>query len=238
MKSFETGAGAKKTYMEVREQLRLRELSKLKESMLVEMRKLNKPIRYRRENVLHLWKLREPKVVRTGKIILKNLVSLAKILCDGNFWLQEFRDIKAFSASTTWVCEIRSSFQEIPTTPNSHKIQRHKNFDQVLHWVSDEFEQSDKVYMTPFKEKYVEVYGSPAKNWEKVSRRVRGRLNLEAKSIMETYVGKRKKLCKRQIWFWVKKAWSWNGFRFFEKSNLWQFITFDCIWLFCKECSI
>ena len=60
--------------------------------------------------------------------------------------------------------------------------------------------------MTPFKEKYVEVYGSPAKNWEKVSRRVRGRLNLEAKSIMETYVGKRKKLCKRQIWFWVKKA--------------------------------
>ena len=86
--------------------------------------------------------------------------------------------------------------------------------------------------------KYVEVYGSPTKSWEKVSRRVRGRLNLEAKSIMETYVGKRKKLCKRQIWFWVKKAWSWNGFRFFEKSNLWQFITFDCIWLFCKECSI
>ena len=174
--------------------------------MLVEMRKLNKPIRYRRENLLHLWKLREPKVVRTGKITLKNLVSLAKILCDGNFWLQEFRDIKAFSASTTWVCEIRSSFQEIPTTPNSRKLQRHKNFDQVLHWVSDEFEQSDKVYMTPFKEKYVEVYGSPAKSWEKVSRRVRGRLNLEAKSIMETYVGKRKKLCKRQIWFWVKKA--------------------------------
>ena len=125
-------------------------------------------------------------------MILKNLVSLAKILCDVNFWLQEFRDIKAFSASTTWVCEIRSSFQEIPTTPNSRKLQRHKNFDQVLHWVSDEFEQSDKVYMTPFKEKYVEVYGSPAKNWEKVSRRVRGRLNLEAKSIMETYVGKRK----------------------------------------------
>ena len=92
---------------------------------------------------------------------------MAKILCDGNFWLQEFRDIKAFSASTTWVCEIRSSFQEIPTTPNSRKLQRHKNFDQVLHWVSDEFEQSDKVYMTPFKEKYVEVYGSPAKNWEK-----------------------------------------------------------------------
>ena len=118
---------------------------------------------------------------------MKNLVSLAKILCDGNFWLQEFRDIKAFSASTTWVCEIRSSFQEIPTTPNSRKLQRHKNFDQVLHWVSDEFEQSDKVYMTPFKEKYV-------------------RLNLEAKSIMETYVGKRKKLCKRQIWSWVKKA--------------------------------
>ena len=139
------------------------------------------------------------------KITLKNLVSLAKILCDGNFWLQEFRDIKAFSASTTWVCEIRSSFQEIPTTPNSRKLQRHKNFDQVLHWVSDEFEQSDKVYMTPFKEKYVEVYGSPAKSWEKVSRRVRGRLNLEAKSIMETYV-KRKILCKRQIWFWVKKA--------------------------------
>ena len=81
---------------------------------------------------------------------------------------------------------MRSCFQEIPTTPNSHKIQRHKNFDQVLHWVSDEFEQSDKVYMTPFKEKYVKVYGSPAKNWEKVSRRGRGRLNLEAKSIMET----------------------------------------------------
>ena len=173
MKSFETGAGAKKTYMEVREQLQLRELSKLKESMLVEMRKLNKPIRYRRENSLHLWKFREPKVVRTGKIILKNQVSLAKILCDGNFRLQEFRDIKTFSASTTWVCEIRSSFQEIPTTPNSRKLQQHKNFDQVLHWVSDEFEQSDKVYMTPFKEKYVEVYGSPAKNWEKVSRCVR-----------------------------------------------------------------
>ena len=51
---FRDGAGAKKTYMEVREQLRLRELSKLKESMLVEMRKFNKPIRYRRENVLHL----------------------------------------------------------------------------------------------------------------------------------------------------------------------------------------
>ena len=82
-------------------------------------------------------------------------------------WLQDFRDIKAFSASTTWVCEIRSSFQEIPTTPNSRKLQRHKNFDQVLHWVSDEFEQSDKVYMTPFKEKYVEVYGSPAKSWER-----------------------------------------------------------------------
>ena len=66
--------------------------------------------------------------------------------------------------------------------------------------------RSDKVYMTPFKEKYVEVYGSPAKNWEMVSRRVRRRLNLEAKSIMETYVGKRKKLCKRQIWFWVRKT--------------------------------
>ena len=77
---FRDGAGAKKTYMEVREQLRLRELSKLKKSMQVEMRKLNKPIRYRRENLLHLWKLREPKVVRTGKITLKNLVSLAKIL--------------------------------------------------------------------------------------------------------------------------------------------------------------
>ena len=102
---------------------------------------------------------------------------------------------------------------------NSCKLQRHKNFDQVVHWVSDEFEQSDKVYMTPFKEKYVEVYGSPAKNWEKVSRRVRERLNLEAKSIMETYVGKRKKLCKPQIWFWVKKAWSWNGFRFFENQQ-------------------
>ena len=42
---FRDGAGVKKTYMEVREQLRLREPSKLKESMLVEMRKLNKPIR-------------------------------------------------------------------------------------------------------------------------------------------------------------------------------------------------
>ena len=52
--------------------------------------------------------------------------------------------------------------------------------------------------MTPFKEKYVEGYGSPAKNWEKVSRRVRGRLNLEAKFIMETYVGKQDKPCKRQ----------------------------------------
>ena len=76
---------------------------------------------------------------------------------------------KAFRASTTWACEIRSSFQEIPTMPNSRKLQRRKNFDQVVHWVSDEFEQSDKVYMTPFKEKYVEVYGSPAENWEKVS---------------------------------------------------------------------
>ena len=149
MKSFETGAGAKKTYMEVREQLRLRELSKLKESMLVEMRRLNKPVRYRRVNVLHLWKLREPKVVRTGKITLKNLVSLAKILCDGNFWLQEFRDIKAFSASTTWVCEIRSSFQEIPTTPNSRKLQRHKNFDQVLHWVSEELSNLIKYTWLP-----------------------------------------------------------------------------------------
>ena len=35
---FRDGAGAKKTYMEVRQQLRFRELSKLKESMLVEMR--------------------------------------------------------------------------------------------------------------------------------------------------------------------------------------------------------
>ena len=95
-----------------------------------------------------------------------------------------------FTTITAWDSGIRSSFQEIPTTPNSRKLQRHKNFDQVLHWVSDEFEQSDKVYMTPFKEKYVEVYGSPAKSWEKVSRRVRGRLNLEAKSIIETYVGK------------------------------------------------
>ena len=63
-----------------------------------------------------------------------------------------------------------------------------------MHWVSDEFEQSDKVYMTPFKEKYVEIYGSPAKNWEKVPRRGRGRLNLGAKFFMETYVGKRKTL--------------------------------------------
>ena len=90
--------------------------------------------------------------------------------------------------------------------PNSRKLQRRKNFDQVVHWVSDEFEQSDKVCMTPFKEKYVEVYGSPANNWENAFRRVHGRLNLEAKSIMEIYVGKRKHFCKRQIWFWLKKA--------------------------------
>eukprot|EP00493_Phyllostaurus_siculus_P005530 UN05575 len=50
--------------------------------------------------------------------------------------------------------------------------------------------------MTSFKETYVEVYGSPAKNWEKVSRR-------------EIYYGdlcwETKKLCKSQIWFLVKK---------------------------------
>ena len=58
--------------------------------------------------------------------------------------------------------------------PNSRKLQRRKNFDQVVHWVSDEFEQSDKVCMTPLpKEKYVEVYGSSAKNWEKLSTRTR-----------------------------------------------------------------
>ena len=77
-----------------------------------------------------------------------------------------------------------------------------------MHWVSDEFEQSDKVYMTPFKEKYVEVYGSPAKNWEKVSRRVRGLLNLEAKSIMETYVGKRKNFAS------VKYGFVWKNMKF------------------------
>ena len=35
-----------------------------------------------------------------------------------------------------------------------------------------------------------------------------------------------KKLCKRQIWFWVRKTWSWNDFRFFWKST-----TYDCLLL-------
>ena len=87
-------------------------------------------------------------------------------------------------------------FPKNPTTRNSRKLQRHKNFDQVVDWVSDEFEQYDQLHMTFFKEKYVEVYGSPAKNWQKVFWRVRGRLNLEAKSIVETYVGKPNTVCK------------------------------------------
>ena len=92
-----------------------------------------------------------------GQITLKNLVLVVKISCCGNVWLQE-----------------------IPTTPNFRKLQRHKSFDQVIYGVSDEFEQSDKEYMTPFKEKYVEVYGSSTKNWEKVFRRVRGRGRFES----------------------------------------------------------
>ena len=110
--------------------------------------------------------------------------------------------------------------------PNSRKLQRRKNFDQVVHWVSDEFEQSDKVCMTPFKEKYVEVYGSPAKNWEKVSRHVRGRLNLEAKSIMETYVGKRKNFASVKYGFGWEKHEVEMIFVFFWKST-----TYDCLLL-------
>ena len=99
---FRDGASGKKTYMKVREQLRLRELSKLRASMVVEMRKLNKPLQYRDPRLLN-WENN-----------FENIVSLAKILSDGNIWLQGFRHLKAFTASTSWASGIRASFREIP----------------------------------------------------------------------------------------------------------------------------
>ena len=149
---------------------------------------MNKPLQYRLENLLHL----APRA-QGSEDAAKNFEKFCFVGENSKCWqflvarILKYQNVYSY----TWPSIFPSSFQEI--------------FNGKDFWSSCKlgFGCIRETYKERYQ--YVEVYESPGKKLERVFRRVRGRLNLEVKSIVAIYFEKPNKLCKHLKSFWMKK---------------------------------
>ena len=67
-------------------------------------------------------------------------------------------------------------------------------------WVDDEIEGEGLVTLDAFREKYVEITGAASKDWQKLNKRIRTRLNLRSFCTVEQYLTQNNKTRKRHKW--------------------------------------
>ena len=65
-----------------------------------------------------------------------------------------------------------------------------ENFGKVCDWVDDQFENESLLTLDDFRDKYVEITGVVSKDWQKLNKRIRTRLNLRSVFAVEQYVGR------------------------------------------------
>jgi len=80
-----------------------------------------------------------------------------------------------------------------------------ENFGKVCDWVDDQVENEGLLTLDDFREKYIEITGGASKDWTKLNKRIRTRLNLRSVCTVEQYVGSRNKNRKRHKWRWERK---------------------------------
>ena len=77
---------------------------------------------------------------------------------------------------------------------------------KICDWVDDQIENEGLLTLDDFREKYIEITGAASKDWTKLNKRIRTRLNLRSVCTVEQYVGWRNKTRKRHKWRWERKS--------------------------------
>ena len=64
-----------------------------------------------------------------------------------------------------------------------------ENFKKVCDWVDEQVESEGLLNLDDFREKYIEITGVASKDWTKLNKQIRTRLNLRSVCTVEGYVG-------------------------------------------------
>ena len=81
-----------------------------------------------------------------------------------------------------------------------------ENCKKVCDWVDERVESEGLLTLDDFREKYIEITGAASKDWTKLNKRIRTRLNLRSVCTVEQYVGRHNKTRKRHKWRWERKV--------------------------------
>ena len=135
---FVSCADSKKTYSDSKMELKIRDLSAVKTAVLVELKKLEQPVKIRKETLHQLWKLRDPRIVTLGKANIKTVCVLGNLLAEGKKWIGHFH------ASPTWASSILREYQGNARNQYS-KNKRCKNFQSVIEWIDSKIEKCPKI---------------------------------------------------------------------------------------------
>ena len=81
-----------------------------------------------------------------------------------------------------------------------------ENFGKICDWIDEQVENEGFLTLDDFREKYIEITGAISKDWQKLNKRIRTRLNLRSVCTVEQYVGSRNKTRKRHKWRWERKS--------------------------------
>ena len=163
-----------------------------------ELEKLNAGRAIRKRTLNDYWQEADPTIAKTGYASLRSIIVLGRILARGFQWIGDFK------ASSTWAREIR----DVCNMKGSRKggNENSENFKKVCDWVDDQVESEGLLTLDDFREKYIEITGAASKDWTKLNKRIRTRLNLRSVCTVEQYEGRDNKTRKRHKWRWERKV--------------------------------
>ena len=195
---FKSCAENKWTYSRAVMQLKQDELSIIRARTMKELEKLNAGRAIRKRTLNDYWQEADPTIAKTGYASLRSIIVLGRILARGFQWIGDFK------ASSTWAREIR----DVCNMKGSRKggNEHSENFKKVCDWVDDQVESEGLLTLDDFREKYIEITGAASKDWTKLNKRIRTRLNLRSVCTVEQYVGRHNKTRKRHKWRWERKV--------------------------------
>ena len=195
---FKSCAENKWTYSRAVMKLKQDELQIIRERTMEELEKLSAGRAIRKRTLNDYWQEADPTIVKTGYATLPSIIVLGKILSRGFQWIGDFK------ASSTWAREIRDACNLNGKRNGGNE--NSDNFGKICDWVDDQIENEGLLTLDDFREKYIEITGAASKDWTKLNKRIRTRLNLRSVCTVEQYVGWRNKTRKRHKWRWERKS--------------------------------